>query len=151
MSFECTPDVADDTASTIKQAWDLWTTLNLPNVMIKVPGTSAGIPAIEELTARGVNVNTTLLFARRRYRQVIDAYLSGLEQRVRHGKPLDGVASVASFFVSQIDAVADLHLAADSPLRGTIATANARRAYRLYQQRFSSPRWQRLVDRGARQ
>jgi len=150
VSFECTPDVADDTASTIKQAWELWTRLNLPNVMIKVPATPAGIPAIEELTARGVNVNITLLFALRRYGQVMDAYLSGLEQRVTQGEPLDRVASVASFFVSRIDTVADLQLAADSPLRGTIATANARRTYRLYQQRFSSPRWQRLADRGAR-
>jgi transaldolase len=93
VSFECTPDVADDTGSTIKQAWDLWTRLNLPNVMIKVPATSAGIPAIEELTARGVNVNITLLFALRRYREVIDAYLSGLEQRATQGEPLDRVAS----------------------------------------------------------
>jgi transaldolase len=151
VSFECTPDVANDTEATIEQAWDLWTRLDLPNVMIKVPATSAGIPAIEELTARGVNVNITLLFALRRYQQVIDAYFSGLERRITLGEPLDRVASVASFFVSRIDTIADTRLAGDSPLRGTVATANARRAYRLYQHRFSSTRWQPLADRGARE
>src|SRR4051812_24501958 len=150
VSFECTPDVADDTAATIGQAWDLWTKLSLPNVMIKVPATPAGIPAIEELTARGVNVNVTLLFALRRFRQVIDAYLSGLERRPARGEPLDHVASVASFSVSRVDTRADAQLPADSPLRGTVAIANAHRAYRLHQQLFSGTRWQPLADRGAR-
>ncbi|HZY29175.1 MAG TPA: transaldolase family protein, partial [Jiangellaceae bacterium] len=81
VSFECTPDIADNTSATVEQAWDLGNRLSLPNVMIKVPATPAGIPAIEELTARGVNVNITLLFALRRYDEVIDAYMSGLERR----------------------------------------------------------------------
>jgi transaldolase len=110
VSFECTPDVADDTAATIEQASDLWNRLTLPNVMIKVPATPAGIPAIEELTARGVNVNVTLLFAVERYDQVIGAYMSGLERRAARGDRIDGIASVASFFVSRIDAKADAEL-----------------------------------------
>ncbi len=149
VSFECTPDVADDTTATIAQAWQLWTRLNLPNVMIKVPATAAGVPAIEELTARGVNVNVTLLFAVRRYREVIDAYLRGLERRVAHDEPLR-LASVASFFISRIDTAVDAQLSSGSPLRGTVALANARRAYRLHQELFHSTRWQPLAERGAR-
>jgi transaldolase len=149
VSFECTPDIADDTTATVEQASDLWSRLGLPNVMIKVPGTPAGIPAIEELTARGINVNVTLLFAVTRYEQVIDAYLSGLERRAERGERIDHIASVASFFVSRIDSAADVALPPDSPLRGTVAVANGRSAYRLHQQRFSSPRWQSLAAKGA--
>jgi transaldolase len=149
VSFECTPDVADDTMATIAQAWRLWTTLDLPNVMIKLPATAAGVPAIEELTARGVNVNVTLLFAVRRYRQVIDAYLKGLERRATRGEPLQP-ASVASFFISRVDTAVDSQLPSDSPLRGTVALANARRAYLLHQEQFTSARWQALARRGAR-
>ena len=105
--------------------------------MIKVPATDAGLPAIEELTARGVNVNITLLFSVARYGQVIDAYMSGLERRLAAGEPLDSIASVASFFVSRIDAKVDPLLPADSGLRGRIAIANARRAYARYLDRFS--------------
>jgi len=150
VSFECTPDIADDTAATIEQASALWDRLDLPNVMIKVPGTRAGIPAIEELTARGVNVNVTLLFAVTRYDQVIHAYLSGLERRVARGDRIDTIASVASFFVSRIDAEVDADLPSGSPLRGTVALANARIAHRLHTKRFSSPRWQSLAAKGAR-
>ena len=107
ISFECTPDLADDTAATIEQAVELWDRLARPNVMIKVPATEAGIPAIEELTARGLNINITLLFSVARYEQVIDAYVAGLERRVRAGQPVDTIASVASFFVSRVDAKAD--------------------------------------------
>ena len=107
ISFECTPDLADDTAATIEQALMLWGRLARPNVMIKVPATAAGIPAIEELTARGVNVNVTLLFSVERYEQVIDAYIAGLERRVSRGQPVDAIASVASFFVSRVDTKAD--------------------------------------------
>ncbi len=89
ISFECTPDLADDTEATIAQATDLWQRLDQPNVMIKVPGTQAGLPAIEELTRRGVNVNVTLLFSIERYEQVIDAYLRGLSARSRAGEPLE--------------------------------------------------------------
>src|SRR3954447_8707104 len=127
VSFECTPDLADDTAATVEQALELWSRLARPNVMIKVPATDAGIPAIQALTARGVNVNVTLLFSVARYEQVMDAYIAGLEQRVGAGLPIEGVASVASFFVSRIDAMADRRLSADSRLRGRVAIANAHR------------------------
>ena len=112
VSFECTPDLADDTAATVEQAVELWDRLARPNVMIKVPATDAGVPAIEELTARGVNVNVTLLFSVARYEQVIDAYLAGLERRVARGDPIDAIASVASFFVSRVDAKTDALLPA---------------------------------------
>ena len=113
VSFECTPDLADETAATVEQALELWGRLSRPNVRIKVPATDAGIPAIEELTARGVNVNVTLLFSTARYAQVIDAYVTGLERRVTTGQPVDAIASVASFFVSRVDAKADAVLPAD--------------------------------------
>jgi transaldolase len=118
VSFECTPDLADDTDATIVQARELWQRLDKPNVMIKVPGTQAGLGAIEELTRRGINVNVTLLFAIERYEQVIDAYLRGLSARAADGQPLEHVASVASFFVSRIDTRVDAQLPAHSPLRG---------------------------------
>ena len=149
VSFECTPDLADDTDATIAQALQLWARLGLPNVMIKVPATAAGIPAIEELTTRGVNVNVTLLFSVERYEQVIDAYLAGLERRARAGEPLAGVASVASFFVSRVDTEADARLPSDSPLRGKVAIANAHRAYGRYLARFSDQRWEALRRQGA--
>ena len=117
--------------------------------MIKVPATAAGVPAIEELTARGVNVNVTLLFSVQRYEQVIDAYLTGLERRAAAGEPLTGVASVASFFISRVDAEADARLPADSPLRGKVAVANAHRAYGRYLAWFSGQRWEALRRRGA--
>jgi transaldolase len=150
VSFECTPDLADDTAATISQALDLWERLARPNVMIKVPATEAGIPAIEELTARGVNVNITLLFSVARYEQVIDAYMAGLQRRVTDGHPVDAIASVASFFVSRVDTKADALLPADSPLRGRLAIANAHRAYGRYRERFADERWEALAAAGAR-
>lgn len=149
VSFECTPDLADDTDATIEQALDLWGRLDVPNVMIKVPATAAGVPAIEELTARGVNVNVTLLFSVERYQQVIDAYLSGLERRVRAGHPINNIASVASFFVSRVDSKVDAQLPAGSQLRGRVAVANAHLAYELYRQRFADARWGALEQRGA--
>jgi transaldolase len=150
VSFECTPDLADDALGTVEQAIALWDRLARPNVMIKVPATTAGISAIEGLTARGVNVNVTLLFSVARYEQVIDAYLAGLERRVRAGLPVEGIASVASFFVSRVDAKADAVLAPGSDLRGRVAIANATRAYARYRARFDGPRWAALSKRGAR-
>src|SRR5918912_2453981 len=150
ISFECTPDLADDTEATIEQALDLWGRLDLPNVMIKVPATAAGVPAIEELTARGVNVNVTLLFSVERYEEVIEAYLRGLGRRVAAGEPIDGISSVASFFVSRVDAKADAALAPDSPLRGRVAIANAHVAYGRYLERFAGERWEALEAAGAR-
>lgn len=150
VSFECTPDVADDTSATVGQALDLWRRLDRRNVMIKVPATEAGIPAIEQLTAHGVNVNVTLLFSLARYAQVVDAYLTGLEQRVAAGRPVDAIGSVASFFVSRVDGKADAVLPAGSPLRGRVAIANARRAYALHREGLSGDRWGALREAGAR-
>ena len=116
--------------------------------MIKVPATDAGMPAIQELTARGINVNVTLLFSLARYEQVIDAYLAGLERRVSGGRAIDATASVASFFVSRVDAKADAQLPDASDLRGRVAIANARLAYARYRDRFSDPRWRALGDAG---
>ncbi len=150
VSFECTPDVADDTAATVEQASELWARLDRPNAMIKVPATEAGVPAIVELTARGVNVNVTLLFSVERYEQVIAAYHAGLERRAAAGHPLRGVASVASFFVSRVDTKASQVLDAGSPLRNRVAVANAHRAYRRYLASFAGERWQALSVLGAR-
>ena len=149
ISFECTPDLADDTEATIEQALDLWGRLARSNVMIKVPATAAGVPAIEELTARGVNVNVTLLFSVARYDDVIDAYLSGLERRVAAGDAIAGIASVASFFVSRVDTKADAALPESSALRGQVAIANAHHAYARYRRRFAGERWHALQAQGA--
>jgi transaldolase len=150
ISFECTPDLADDTDATIAQACELWKRLDQPNVMIKVPGTQAGLPAIEELTRRGVNVNVTLLFSIERYEQVIDAYLRGLNARAEAGEPLDQICSVASFFLSRIDTKVDKQLPERSPLRGRVALASARVAYQRYLAKFSGADWDRLGRLGAK-
>jgi transaldolase len=150
VSFECTPDLADDTAATVAQAQELWDRLNLPNVMIKVPATAAGIGAIEELTYRGVNVNVTLLFSVERYDQVIDAYLQGLERRQAAGQPLQGLNSVASFFVSRVDTKADAVLPPNASSRGRVAIANAQLAYTHYRERFSGQGCRALELAGAR-
>ena len=150
VSFECTPDLADDTDGTVEQALELWRRLARPNVLIKVPATEAGIPAIEQLTARGVNVNVTLLFSLARYEQVIEAYVAGLERRLEAGERVDSIASVASFFVSRVDTKADAQLLAGSDLRGRIAIANARSAYCRYRERFTDERWLSLHDAGAK-
>src|SRR5947207_10177046 len=150
ISFECTPDLADDTGATIDQATSLWQRLAQPNVMIKVPGTAAGLPAIEELTRRGVNVNITLLFSVERYEHVNDAYLRGLSARAGAGEPVDTVASVASFFLSRIDTKADALLAPGSPAHGQVAIASARVAYQRYRAKFAGPGWERLRDLGRR-
>ena len=156
VSFEVTPDLADDTEATVEQALELWGRLARPNVMIKVPATEAGVPAIEELTARAVNVNVTLLFSVGRYEQVIDAYIGGLARRMAAGEPVDTVASVASFFVSRVDAKVDPLLPPDSGLRGRVAIANARLAYARYLDRFGEDPcladacWHALAVAGAR-
>ena len=150
VSFECTPDVAHDSEATVSQALQHWDRLHTPNVMIKVPATEQGIAAIEELTARGVNVNVTLLFAVERYEQTIEAYLRGLERRAENGERLAGIASVASFFVSRVDAKADPRLSDDSRLRGELGIANARVAYDRFRERFAGARWDRLAALGAK-
>ena len=149
VSFECTPDLADDTEATIAQASDLWQRLDQPNVMIKVPGTLAGLPAIEELTRRGVNVNITLLFSIERYEQVLDAYLRGLTARAQAGEPVKRITSVASFFLSRIDTNVDARLPEGSPLRGQVAIASARVAYQRYLRKFADDTWERLEAHGA--
>ncbi|MGH2957115.1 MAG: transaldolase [Solirubrobacterales bacterium] len=150
VSFECTPDLADDAEATVAQALEIRDRLDVPNLLIKVAATDAGITAIEELTARGVSVNVTLLFSLRRYEQAIGAYWDGLERRAGAGKPLADVSSVASFFVSRVDAEVDPQLGPDSPLRGRIAIANAQRAYARYLEALAGPRWRRLEALGAR-
>jgi transaldolase len=149
VSFECTPDVAYSTTETVTQAVGLWERLAAPNVMIKVPATAAGVGAIEALTARGVNVNVTLLFGIGRYEEVIEAYLRGLETRFHSGLPVAGIHSVASFFVSRVDAKADALLAPGSALRGHVGIANAQTAYSVYRAAFRSARWRRLATLGA--
>jgi transaldolase len=150
VSFECTPDLADDAEATTMQALDVCRRLeDLPNVLIKVAATDAGIDAIQELTAGGVSVNVTLLFSQRRHQQAIDAYLNGLERRVDAGKSIKGISSVASFFVSRIDAIVDEQLDPDSPLRGRIAIANAELAYARQLRTIVGPRWRQLAMRGA--
>src|SRR4029453_17809354 len=150
VSFECTPDLADDTQATIRQAIELWERLDRPNVMIKVPATEAGIPATGEPTAGGVNVNITLLFSLARYEQVIDAYIAGLERRLEAGERVDAISSAPSFFVSRVDAKVDPLLPVGSDLRGLVAIANAHRAYTRYRGRFADERWLTLHEAGAR-
>ena len=151
VSFECTPDLADDAEATVMQALEVRHRLaDVPNLLIKVAATDAGIRAIQELTAGGVSVNVTLLFSLRRYEQTIGAYWDGLERRAGLGKSLAGITSVASFFVSRVDAEVDARLAADSPLRGRIAIANAQLAYTRYLESLESSRWKALRANGAK-
>ncbi|MCS7050585.1 MAG: transaldolase, partial [Thermomicrobium sp.] len=163
VSLELPPALADDTEGTINEARRLFAKIDRPNAMIKVPGTPAGIPAIEQLIADGVNVNVTLLFSLDNYRAVIDAYLRGLERRLAQGFAIDRVASVASFFVSRVDTEVDRRLdellarttdqavrASIESLRGKVAIANAKLAYRLFKRTLlESDRFARLRERGA--
>jgi len=161
VSLEVSPHLARDTASTVEEARRLWRSVARPNLLIKVPGTPEGIPAVEALIAEGVNVNVTLLFSRGAYRDAADAYLRGLERRAASGADISGVASVASFFVSRIDTNVDAKLdaliAAAAPggrarlegLHGKAAIANAKLAYRLFQDLTATARWKRLVRAGA--
>ena len=150
VSFELEPRLAHDTHGSIDAAVDLFERIGKPNIMIKVPGTDEGVPAVEELTARGVSVNITLLFSVEMYERVAEAYLRGLERRVDEGQPLDGIVSVASFFVSRVDTAVDEQLPDGSPLRGKVAIANAQRAYRRFHVIFAGERWERLAAAGAR-
>ncbi|MGH2793410.1 MAG: transaldolase [Actinomycetota bacterium] len=150
VSFELEPRMAHDTRGSVKAARELFDRIGRPNVMIKVPGTEEGVPAVEELTALGVNVNITLLFSVAMYERVALAYLRGLERRLERDEPVDGVASVASFFVSRIDTAVDELLPEGSSLRGKAAIANAKRAYQRFQRLFSGERWERLARAGAR-
>ncbi len=154
VSLEVSPFLAHDTQGTLRDARRLWATVGRPNVMIKVPGTAEGIPAIEELTAEGINVNVTLLFSQAAYEAVARAYLRGLQRAAEPAR----IASVASFFVSRIDSAVDKELKAalkNDPerlrqLKGKTAIANAKLAYQLYKELFSGPDWEALKSRGAR-
>ena len=149
VSFECTPDLADDAEGTVRQALEVKRQLEVPNLLIKVAATDAGIRAIEELTAQGVSVNVTLLFSLNRYAQAIGAYWDGLARRAGAGESIAGISSVASFFVSRVDAAVDPWLTPDSPLRGRIAIANAQLAYACYLGSLQTPRWKALAANGA--
>lgn len=154
-SLEVSPHLADDTEATLTEARRLWQALERPNVMIKVPGTEAGLGAIRALIAEGVNVNVTLLFGVARYREVVAAFLDGLERRAAMGAPVEQVASVASFFLSRIDTLVDARLDAHGTeaaraLRGEAAIASARIAYGYYGEWTAGERWRRLAGLGAR-
>ncbi len=150
VSVEVSPELAHDTTETVTQAKELWARLNRPNVMIKIPATPEGIPAITQVLDAGINVNVTLIFALQRYREVIDAFLSGLESRVARGDDVSRIASVASFFVSRVDTETDRRLPDNSPLRGKAAVANAKLAYQLFLDELAGTRWQALAAAGAR-
>lgn len=161
VSLEVSPLLANDTDSTVQEARHLWAEVDRPNVFIKVPGTQAGLPAITTLIAEGINVNVTLLFGLPRYREVVEAYLAGLEQRAKRGEPVKHVASVASFFLSRIDVLIDEKLGAmvdqggekaeqAKALRGVVAVANAKLAYQIYKEMFGSERFKQLAEKGAR-
>ena len=160
VSIEVSPGSAHDAAATITEAHRLWQTVDRPNVMIKVPGTAEGCLALRQLIADGLNVNVTLLFSVAAHARVIEAYLAGLEDRAATGGDLSHVASVASFFVSRVDGAIDPRLDAlvaagtlpadrARALQGKAAIANAKRAYRLFQERFAGPRWAALAAKGA--
>ncbi|HSW14167.1 MAG TPA: transaldolase [Solimonas sp.] len=156
VSLEVAPDLAFDTERTLADARRLWAAVARPNLMIKVPGTAQGALAIRRLIAEGINVNVTLLFSRPAYLAVAEAYLAGLEERLAGGGRIDGIASVASFFISRIDAAMDAEIAARSDdaaarvLAGRVAIANAKLAYQDYKTLCASPRWQKLAAAGAR-
>ncbi len=155
VSLEVSPLLADDTGQTLHEARRLWRELDRPNVMIKIPATAAGLPAIRELIAEAVNVNVTLIFGLERYAQVVEAFLGGLEARVSRGLGVADVASVASFFISRIDTAIDARLDAlatpeGSALRGVAATACAQLAHGEYRRIITSERWDKLQQRGAR-
>jgi len=161
VSLEVNPHLARDTEGTIAEARHLWKTAARPNILIKVPGTPEGLPAITQLISEGINVNVTLLFGLPRYEKVAEAYIAGLEARAAKGEPLSRVASVASFFLSRIDVLVDPKLekimdsggnqaTAAKNVRGQVAIASAKMAYHIYKRIFSQERFQALAAKGAR-
>jgi len=162
VSLEVSPTLARDTQGTIEEARRLWKEVSRPNIMIKVPGTPEGVAPVRQLTSEGLNINITLLFSQEAYIKVAEAYIDGLEAAQKAGKDISGIASVASFFVSRIDTLADSMIDTElknpgSPereqllrsLHGKVAIANAKQAYRFYQNLIASPRWKALAARGA--
>jgi len=154
VSIEVGPHLANDTEGSIREARRLSTECDRANVMVKIPGTAAGVPAIQRCLAEGININITLLFSVSRYGEVMEAYLAALEERFAAGKPIDRLRSVASFFVSRVDSNVDKKLDrigndAARRLRGKAATANARLAYHAFREVFGSPRFAALQKKGA--
>jgi transaldolase/glucose-6-phosphate isomerase len=162
VSLEVSPLLANDTQGTIDEARRLWKTVSRENLMVKVPATQAGIPAIRQLLEDGLNINITLLFAQSAYEQVAEAFLAALEARVKKGQDISHIASVASFFVSRIDTLVDAQIDAKlktltdanqrtllTSIEGKIAIANARLTYRKYQELFGGARWKALATKGA--
>jgi len=161
VSLEVSPKLAHDTEGTAAEARRLWKAVNRPNIMIKIPGTKAGLPAIQKCLSEGININVTLLFAVERYEAVLEAYVAALEQRVKAGQPVDRIASVASFFLSRIDTLLDpqIEKAAQAGgakgdvargLPGKVAVANAKIAYQKYEAVTGGARWKALAAKGAR-
>src|SRR5262245_59952688 len=162
VSLEVSPNLAFDTQATLDEARRLWKAVNRPNVMIKIPGTPQGLPAIRQALEEGININITLLFAQSAYEQVAEAYLAALEARVAKGQDVSQIASVASFFVSRIDSLVDNTIDAKQKtetdaskkallesVRGKVAIANARRTYAKDQEIIATPRWKALAGKGA--
>jgi transaldolase len=154
VSIEVDPRLAHETAKTVEQAKQLAAAVDRPNAFIKIPATVAGLPAISQVLAEGISVNVTLIFSLDRYRGVMNAFLTGLEQAREAGKDLSAIHSVASFFVSRVDTEVDKRLDAlgtdeAKALRGKAAIANARLAYQAFEEVFSTPRWKNLADDGA--
>ena len=147
VSLEVSPYLANETEATAAQAKELWERVNRPNLMVKIPATKAGIPAIRQTIAAGINVNVTLIFSLERYAEVMDAYLAGLEDRAAQNLPVNMIASVASFFVSRVDTKIDPRLPKDSPLPGKAAIANAKLAYAAFEEVFTSARFATLKAR----
>jgi transaldolase len=160
VSLEVNPHLAHDTAGTLEEARRLWAALSRPNVMIKVPATADGLPAIRQLISEGININVTLLFGLPRYRQVAEAYIAGLEARISQGKPVQHIASVASFFLSRIDTLVDplvekfLESGTMTNIAGKVhgqaAISSAKTAYQIYREMFGGTRFKKLADDGAR-
>ncbi len=152
VSLEVSPHLARDTTGTIKQAKELWQAVDRKNVMIKIPGTAEGLPAIRQCISEGININVTLLFGLSRYREVANAYMSGLEDRLNSNQTIDGVASVASFFLSRIDVMVDPMLEEKGlgKLKGEVAIASAKKAYEIYQEVINDDRFKKLEVEGAK-
>jgi transaldolase len=153
VSIEVSPGAANDAQATLEEAHRLWKTVDRPNLLVKIPGTPEGALAVRQAIAAGININITLLFSLDAHDRVIDAYIGGLEDRVNRGLPIDSLASVASFFVSRVDTEVDKRLdTAGGPadLKGKAAIANAKLAYQLFLERFSSARWKALEAKNAR-
>jgi transaldolase len=161
VSIEVSPKLANDTQATIREARRLWSTVNRPNLMVKIPATPAGVPAIEQSIADGLNINVTLIFSLKRYEEVMDAYLRGLIRRLESGQKIDRISSVASFFVSRVDSLVDKMLEEKiaagaerrellASLKGKAAIANAKLAYADFRKKFSTEAYAGLKNHGAR-